>query len=201
MRLVLIRHGESQHGFQDVIAMPSGCCGLTAHGFQKVRDLADRFRASGEFSDCAALLCSPVLRARQTADVLAGALPVDVIEQDIDLCEIHPGEADGLSWDDYRARYGTFDLVTSPTRPFSPGGESWAEFLERVRVTMDRLAARYAGQTVIAVTHAGFIVASILTLFDIPRPGTGARIDPDYLSLTEWRISGATWSLARFNDV
>src|SRR5579875_2217213 len=71
--------------------------------------------------------------------------------------------------------YETFDLVTSPARAFAPGGESWQEFLERVRATLDRLAVRFAGQTVVAATHAGFIVASVLVLFDIPRPGTGAR--------------------------
>jgi broad specificity phosphatase PhoE len=97
--------------------------------------------------------------------------------------------------------YETFDLVTSPARAFAPGGESWQEFLERVRATLDRLAVRFAGQTVVAATHAGFIVASVLVLFDIPRPGTGARLDPGSSSLTEWRVEEGRWQLVRFNDV
>lgn len=201
MRLVLIRHAESEHGVRGVIAMPSGCGGLTGRGFQQAQALADQLRTTGELKDCRALICSPALRARQTADVLADALPVEVIEQDGGLCEIYPGEADGLSWGEYRAKFGGFDLVTFPVRPFSPGGESWSDFLLRVRATLERLAERFTGQTVVAVTHAGFIVASFLVLFDIPRPGTGTRLDPAHLSLTEWHVSEASWRLVRFNDL
>ncbi|MDQ2731883.1 MAG: histidine phosphatase family protein [Armatimonadota bacterium] len=199
MRLILIRHGESQHGVRGVIAGVKGCTGLTERGVRQAQEFAENIAHTGEFNDCGVLLCSPVLRARQTAEVLLSGLPAESMEEDYGLCEVHPGEADGLSWVDYRARYGTFDLITSPDRPFSPGGESWSEFLLRVRSTLDRLAAQYAGQTVVAVTHAGFIVASFLVLFDIPRPGTGARLDPEYLSITEWSVEEGTWRLVQFN--
>lgn len=56
------------------------------------------------------------------------------------------------------------------------------------------------GQTVVAATHAGFIVASFLTRFAIPRPGTGTRIDPDFARLTEWRVQQGSWRLVRYND-
>jgi hypothetical protein len=59
---------------------------------------------------------------------------------------------------------------------------------------------RFAGQTVVAVSHAGFVVASILVAFDIPRQGTGARLEPALTSLTEWRVADATWTLVRYND-
>ena len=133
--------------------------------------------------------------------MLARALCAGPIEHDCDLCELHPGAADGLSWEAYRATYGAFNLLTSPTRPFAPGAESWVEFVDRVRATLERLARGFAGQTVVAVTHAGFIVASVLVLFDIPRPGTSARLDPGSTSLTEWRVAQARWQLVRFNDI
>ncbi|SRR5579875_227274 len=200
MRLLLIRHGASDHTLRQIIA-EKRCRGMSQRGFEQIELLAQRLAVTGEASECQALLCSPVLRARQTAEMLARVLPAGPIEQDDDLCELHPGEADGLSWDTYHATYGAFNLVTSPTRAFAPGAESWQEFLERVRATLDRLAARFTGQTVVAVTHAGFIVASMLVLFDIPRPGTGARLDPGYSSLTEWRVEEEKWQLVRFNDV
>jgi broad specificity phosphatase PhoE len=178
MRLILIRHGESDQTLRNVIAGWRSCRGLSERGFAQAQLLAYRFRATGEVGDCQAVLCSPVLRARQTTEVLARTLPVGPIEQDRDLCELHPGEADGLSWEAYQATYGAFDLLTSPTRSFAPGAESWVEFVDRVRATLERLARRFAGQTVIAVTHARFIVVSVLVLFAIPRPGTGACFDP-----------------------
>jgi broad specificity phosphatase PhoE len=200
MRLLLIRHGESEHSRRGMIAGYASCPGLTEHGFQQAQMLADRFRATGEVSDCTMLLSSTVLRARQTADVLERKLHLGPIEQDCDLCELHPGAADGLSWDSYREMYGTFDLIEEPTHPFAPGGESWLDFLGRVRAILERLATRFDGQTVLAVTHAGFIVASLMVLFAIPRPGTGARVDPAYTAITEWEFSQATWRLVRLND-
>jgi len=200
MRLLLIRHGESGHSLRGMIAGQASCPGLTARGFEQARRLAERLRATGEAGNCIALLSSTVLRARQTAEVLGIELGISLVEQDCDLCELHPGDADGLSWDVYREMYGAFDLIEEPNRPFAPGAESWLDFLGRMRATLDRLAARFDGQTVIAVTHAGFIVASLLVLFDIPRPGTGARVDPAYTAVTEWEFSGGTWRLIRFND-
>jgi broad specificity phosphatase PhoE len=201
VRLILIRHGESDHALRDVIAGRHSCRGLSERGFKQAELLAQRFAVTGEVSNCQALLCSPVLRARQTAEVLARTLPVGRIENDCNLCELHPGEADGLTWETYRATYGAFNLLTSPTRPFAPGAESWVEFAQRVRATLERLARRLVGQTVVAVTHAGFIVASVLVLFDIPRPGTRAHLDPGYTELPEWRVAQARWQLVRFNDL
>ncbi len=202
MRLVLIRHAESHHSLRGVIAGVAGCAGLTERGFRQAQALADRLAATGELSDCTALLSSPVPRARQTAEVLARVLPVRSIETDCDLCEVHPGEADGLSWEDYRARYEAFDLQTFPDRPFAPGGESWSEFVDRVSAVLQRLAERFDGQTVVAVSHAGFIVVSCLVLYDAVtrRPGIRARLDPVHTALTEWQVSGATWRLIRYND-
>jgi len=200
MHLILIRHAESKHSQQDKIAGLSGCTGLTPLGFEQAQLLAKRLRASGELNDCQTLLCSPVLRAKQTAQVLAEVMPANRLKQDEALCELHPGAANDLTWQEYREKFGAFDLLASPNRPFAPQGESWLEFMQRVRDTLERLASQYEQQSVVAVTHAGFIVASLLVLFDIPRPGTGAHIDPLHTSLTEWYKSNGTWQLAKYND-
>jgi probable phosphoglycerate mutase len=201
MRLVLIRHGESEHAVWGIIADVGGCRGLTARGIEQAHALADRLRTTGELSDCGVLLTSPVPRARQTAEILASALPAATIEASDQLCELRPGAADGLTWDEYRAAFGQFDLLAHPDRPFAPGGETWAEFVGRLRTSHQNWAERHAGRTVVAVTHAGFIVASLLVLFDIPRPGTGAYLEPAHTSLTEWEVSSATWTLVRYNDI
>ena len=200
MRLILIRHADAWHEMHGVIAGLAGCTGLTDRGITQARTLARRLRTTGELGDCGALLSSPVLRARQTAEIVATALPVRSIEIDGDLCEVHPGEADGLTWHAYRERYGSFDLASFPDRPFAPGGESWSDFVQRVRSTLARLASRFDGQTVVAVSHAGFIVLSLLTLFEIPRTETRARIDPRFTSLTEWIVENGRWMLERYND-
>src|SRR5258708_10225839 len=177
MRLMLIRHGESEHAIRRVISGQVSCRGLTKGGFHQVGVLANRFRTTGEVSDCHALPSSPVLHAQQSAEVLARMLSLGPIEQESDLCELLPGEADGLSWQAYRSSYTAFNLLTSPTRPFAPRAESWKDFMTRVRTTLEYLAARLAGQTVIAVTQAGSIVTSLLVVLDMPLPGAVSPYD------------------------
>jgi broad specificity phosphatase PhoE len=176
MRLVLIRHAESEHVVRNLIGGPRSCTGLTERGRQQAERLAQRFHQSGELAGCAALLTSPWPRARQTAEILLPSLLLAAVSEEPNLCELLPGQADGLTWDAYRAQYGAFDMVAEPERPFSPDGESWLAFNGRVRRAMTDPAEQFTSQTVAAVTHGGFIVVSLLALFDIPRPGIGARL-------------------------
>jgi broad specificity phosphatase PhoE len=200
MRLVLIRHAESKHAVNNIVGGPLGCQGLTLRGREQAGRLAERLRRTGELADCAALLTSPWRRARETAEILLPSLPVTAVSEEPDLCELLPGQADGLTWDAYRAQYGLFELAAEPERPFAPGGESWLEFHGRVQRTMAGLAEQFAGQTIAAVSHSGFIVVSLLVLFDIPRPGTGARFDVGYTSLTRWRTRESVWALETYNE-
>lgn len=197
MRILLVRHGESEHTGRGVIADMRGCTGLTARGLAQARTLGEWMVAREATSGvCDVLLSSPVLRARQTAAALAETVSIGSVTEDDGPCEVRPGEADGLTWEEYRARFGTFDLVAEPSRVFSPGGESWRDFTGRVGATMGRLARELDGRTGVA-THAGLIVASILVAFDIPSPGTRARLDPHHTSVTEWRVDAGSWQIER----
>lgn len=77
--------------------------------------------------------------------------------------------------------------------------ETLEPFLVRVKNTMNLLASRNRSQTVLVVTHAGFIMGSIRALFDIPTPGTGARLEPGFTSLTEWYSHDGSWELCYYN--
>jgi probable phosphoglycerate mutase len=85
---------------------------------------------------------------------------------------------------------------------FAPGGESWNSFHERVARTLTRVAQEHDGQTVVAVCHAGVIMASLRVLLGIPHPGTGAHLRPSNTGLTEWEHDPAAdrWTLHSFNE-
>lgn len=205
MRLILIRHADSLHRQQDLIASSTACPGLTETGLQQAARLKQRLVTTGEAADCAALLVSPALRARQTAATIAPALPVSEIEELAGLAEIDTGTAEGSTWAAYHQQYGKFSLAADPHRPFAPGGESWSEYLERVHSVHLELAARFTGQTVVVVTHAGWIVAGLLSLLAIPHVNSRARIETSYTGITEWQVARDSagrdrWQLARFND-
>src|SRR4030095_3556118 len=58
----------------------------------------------------------------------------------------HTGEADGLEWAEWGARYGSFDMEAFPDRVFAPEGESWNSFHERVLQMLERLAREDEGE-------------------------------------------------------
>lgn len=201
MRLILVRHGDAHAGFHGVIGGRAGCTGLTAHGRAQAEVLRDHLADSGRVR-ADVLLASVLPRAVETASIIAPGLGLEISGQECDLCEIHTGEADGLTWTEYTARYGSFDMQAEPDRVFAPAGESWNSFHERVQRTLDRVARDHEGQTVVAVCHAGVIMASMRVLLGIPHPGTGARLRPANTGLTEWEHDASLdrWTLHSFND-
>jgi phosphohistidine phosphatase len=62
MRLVLVRHAEAAPGSPDELRT------LTPEGREQARAVGERLRADGVVPD--AVLCSPLLRARETAAAL-----------------------------------------------------------------------------------------------------------------------------------
>jgi broad specificity phosphatase PhoE len=148
------------------------------------------------------LLASVLPRAIETASIIAPGLGLEISGQECDLCEVHTGEADGLTWTEYAARYGSFDMQVEPDRVFAPAGESWNSFHQRVQRMLERVAREYDGQTVVAVCHAGVIMASMRMLLGIPHLGSGAQLRPTNTGLTEWEHDPALdrWTLHSFNE-
>jgi probable phosphoglycerate mutase len=200
MKLVLIRHGHSHHSVTGVISDINGCTGLTDRGHEQAALLAARL-AQCDFAAPVALLSSPVLRARQTAEVIRPALgDVDVL-LDPDLRELVPGVADGLTREEYSATYGAFDLVANPDRPYAPGGESWFAFRRRVERTFERFVEQHEHETLVAVSHAGFIVVGFLIRFAVPSRSDVAFLEPQNTGVTIWESENRKrWNLITYND-
>jgi len=203
-RLVLVRHGEAQCHVDQIVGGLNGCSGLSDHGRRQATALRDRLAASGELAGADLLYASTLPRAVETAEILAPALGGLAVRQDEDLCELHPGSADGITWEDFRAKYtwpGGWD--TSFYRPMAPGAESWALFSARVGAVLTRLAADHAGRTVVVACHGGVIENSLRALGHLAlSPPFLVRIDNT--SITEWERPAGTgerrWTLVRFND-
>ena len=201
MHLILVRHGEAYAGFHGPIAGPNGCAGLTPLGRRQAEALRDHLIDSGRVS-ADVLLASVLPRAIETASLISPGLGLEISDRDCDLCEVHTGEADGVDWAEYNARFGSFDMEAEPDRPFAPGGESWNGFHARVGVTLDRLAREHVDRTVVAVCHAGVIMASMRLLLGIPDPATSAHLRPTNTGLTEWEHDPSLggWILRSYNE-
>jgi broad specificity phosphatase PhoE len=202
MRLILVRHGDAYASFHGLVGGQRGCTGLTPLGQRQAEALGEHLAATGRVR-ADVLLASVLPRAIQTAEIIAPGLGLEVVRQECGLCELHTGEADGLTWTEYASRFGSFDMEAEPERIFAPGGESWRTFHERVQRMFAQIAQEFTHQTVVAVCHAGVIMASMRGLLGIPHPGTGARIRPLNAGLTEWEYDQAAgrWTLHSFNEV
>jgi broad specificity phosphatase PhoE len=201
MRLILVRHGDAHAGFHGIIGGPTGCTGLTDRGREQAAALRDYFAASVRVR-ADVLLSSVIPRAVETAEIIAPGLGIETFGRECDLCEVHTGAADGLEWAEWGVRYGSFDMEGNPDRVFAPEGESWNSFHERVRQVLERLAQAYEGRTVVAVCHAGVIMASMRVLLGIRQPVNGARLAPTNTGLTEWgwEPQHGRWTLHTFNE-
>lgn len=203
--LYLIRHGESVPNVEPVIGGMRGDAGLTPRGREQARLLAERLRADGLRAD--RLYTSTLPRAVETAEYVAEALRLPARPDD-DLHELRPGEADGLTVQEWRDRYGGFDApmaAVDPFRAFSPGGESWAAFLVRAGGALARLVARHPEETVVAVCHGGVLESSFYLAFGLGGTGNRVAFAPLNTSVTHWRHRRGSdgrpeWTLVTFND-
>lgn len=199
-RLVLVRHGESNATVEQVVGGHRGCTGLSLRGRRQAEALRDRLAATGEVQ-AHVVLTSILPRAVETARIVAPAVGGLDVAQDCDLCELHPGESDGMPWVEYQERYGV-DMAADPLAPIAPGGESLADFHQRVARTLRRIAEEHDGRTVAIVCHGGIVAASFVTFFGLPleRP-IGAEVRVENTAITEWaRNGGGRWALIRHND-
>ena len=203
-KLLFVRHGRAVVNESGIIVGPKTCSGLTELGRRQAEALRDRLIEHPRAID--AVLTSVLPRAIETAQILAPALGGSVATEHCDLCELHPGEADGLSWGEWFTQYG-FDPRVEVRRELAPGGESLVSFAHRARTAVERVADEHAGTSVALVVHGGVIVAATLHLlgFDedvLDSPERALWLEPENSSLTEWHRDDASgrWTMIRFND-
>ena len=200
-RIVLIRHGQAL-AFTEPIVAGHGCKGLSDHGRTQAERLRDRLVRSGELQDASYFYASLMRRAHETAEIIAPGVAHGALEirQDCGLCEQHPGEADGILWSEYDARYGGLDTMLSPDRARigAPGSESVEMMVERVRDALERLAKEHEGETIVIACHGGVIGCSFEALAGI-QLGSLVRYTEN-TAITEWRHSDIGWELVRYND-
>ena len=198
-RLVLVRHGEAHCNVAGIVGGPLGCTGLTDRGREQAVALADRLARTREFDDVAALYSSVLARAKETAALVAQSLPLSRVDEDCDLCELHPGRADAMDWDEMIATFGGPDWDRDPDEPFAPEGESWTGFYDRCVGAFLRLSEAHPGALVILFVHGG-VIEQAMKLAMGASPAARLRLRTEHCSLTEIEIDAGQVRLLRYND-
>ncbi|MFE3247335.1 bifunctional RNase H/acid phosphatase [Streptomyces sp. NPDC059209] len=150
--LVLLRHGETALTPEKRFSgSGGGDPELSAAGRRQADAVAAALAARGTVQ---AVVSSPLLRCRQTADAVATRLGLDVAVED-GLRETDFGAWEGMTFTEVRERYAD-DLsawLASPGVAPTGGGESFNAVATRVAAARDSLLTRFAGRTVLVVTH------------------------------------------------
>jgi probable phosphoglycerate mutase len=177
-KLLLIRHGETDDNQRRVFQGQSGR-GLNARGRDQATRLAARFERVG--LRAAALYCSDLERAQETADLLSGTLKL-APTADPALREVHVGAWQGLGYDEIAARYPEEWAAWRGGVDFKRGGgETYAELGDRVTAAIDRIASAHAGETVAIVSHGAAIKVFV-----------GRVLGLDTLALRRYRVAENT---------
>ncbi|MFC6013405.1 bifunctional RNase H/acid phosphatase [Nocardia lasii] len=158
-RLLLLRHGQTALSVQRRYS-GRGNPPLTELGREQAARAATTLAAKG---DIAAVVTSPLERARATAQAAATALgaPLRVLDG---LIETDFGDWEGLTFTEAAQRDPALHAawLGDPSVP-APGGESFDQVRERVEQARRDLVARYPGQNIVAVSH----VTPIKTLLQL----------------------------------
>ena len=114
-----------------------------------------------------ALYVSPLERARETAAPIAAALGLRArVERGLTECDFGTWTGKRLATLARRAEWRSVQHAPSTFR--FPEGETFAEMQLRVWSTLERLAARHRGQSVVCVSHADPIKAAVTFALGVP---------------------------------
>ncbi|HZB49311.1 MAG TPA: bifunctional RNase H/acid phosphatase [Mycobacteriales bacterium] len=180
--LLLVRHGETVLSGKRFSGR--GDPMLSERGTAQAAAVASRL---SKVDGVAAVVSSPLRRARATADAIAAGLGL-VVTVDADLVEGDFGRWDGLTFAEVKEGWPTEHaawLADPAAAP--PGGESVNQVARRARRARDRILAAYPGRTVVVVSHVTPIKLLLCSALGAPASAV-FRIQLDTAGLSE-----ATW--------
>jgi ribonuclease H / adenosylcobalamin/alpha-ribazole phosphatase len=197
--VVLLRHGDTRLSPERRFSgVGSGDPGLSAAGRDQSRRAAGSPLLRGPaFTE---VLTSPMTRCRETARIVADALGVPVIV-DRDLREMDFGLWEEMTFDEVRDRYPE-DLrrwAQSAWAPPTGSSETFAAVVDRMGTAAERFASRYAGASVVVVTHVTPVKALVAHALGAP-PSALFRMELSSACFSRISYTGGEASVRLLND-
>lgn len=131
---------------------------------------------------------STLLRARETAEIIASALGLERPLTHPGLMERDYGVAEGTLVADFRARYGEGLPV--------PGAETHEELTERALAAIEEVVSQAPDVPTVVVAHGGVIRSLLLHATDGALPRPGERIENASVTLFRLTDDGLTIAAA-----
>ncbi len=197
--IYLIRHAQSEHhtkhytgGWTDM--------GLTERGVTQAELTGARLSKIVRSHSSTCVLTSDLVRAEETARILAKHLGVDVLLKP-GLRELNNGRAAGLTITEAKQIENPMAHQTLDWIPY-PEAESWRMMTSRVFECMDQLSTERKSGVAVIVSHGNAGIAIIewwLQLAESCRSGISFELDPCSISHLSVNSYGER-TLVRLND-
>ncbi|MBW6440447.1 class I tRNA ligase family protein [Patescibacteria group bacterium] len=167
-KFIFVRHGESESNLNNTKVSQINDYPLTNKGIEQSKNIAKIL--SDEKIDI--IISSPILRTKQTADIINEVLNIERIEDDR-IKEYEYGSWNGHSSEELFCEkneiYQNYKKMEGPEEKwhfkFGGDGESRLEVEKRVRIFMEEINKKYAGQNILVVSHGG-VNAMLVKIFE-----------------------------------
>jgi broad specificity phosphatase PhoE len=201
------RHGQNVANLTDTFSHRVFDGDLTGLGSRQARELGDRLAACPH-NPVGQLVCSPLRRARQTAEIVGLRLGLSVAMELDDLRELDVGALDGRNdaqaWAIYAGVLAAWKAGDAGAR--FPDGEDRQELCARLRRALAAVSRKAGGATSLVVAHGANLRAALPGLTGDPDPGvdlpTGGvavmRVDAGHL--LDASVQLLSWPGAAYSD-
>ena len=185
MRLILVRHGETEWNRQGRIIGHTEIA-LNETGRKQAVLLAQALRNE----KVSAIYASPLQRTRETATEISRVLGVAVTFDDA-LMEIAAGDIDGMTFEEVAERHKDFFQHWMKGDPLLclPGGESFTDLRNRTWPAVQRIVGTHGDVDVIVVSHTLAIMSII-----------SSALGMDIANFRRIRLNVASISILEFKD-
>lgn len=199
--LVLVRHGVTKHTAAK--AFSGGLGGdnppLIQEGREQVLLTAEWLKPLA--TSVSTVVSSPVLRAVETGEIVAGALGARLVE-DPGFAEIEFGKWEGLTFAEVGQRFpDEMKTWMGATEVAPPGGESFDAAQVRVLDSLTRVLEKHAGETVVITSHVSPIKLIVAHALGTPISGVfSMELSPASVTVVSFFSDGRA-SMRLFNGL
>ena len=148
MKIYFVRHGQTDWNNQGKIQGKTDT-ELNKTGIEQAKEASEKLKDA----DIDIIICSPLKRARKTAEIINEKLNVDILHEK-EFSERDYGEFEGIS---------KYDLNTEEFWDYDKNvkykkAESVKDLFDRVYRTLDKIIEKYKGKNILIVAHSGISI-------------------------------------------
>lgn len=194
-KFILFRHGQTEWNAGERFRGHADLS-LNETGLAQAQKIAERLKSES----INAIYCSPLRRARQTAQPLADALHLQVRAHD-GLNDINFGALEGMTIEEAQQAFPEV-IATWLSRPGHvkfPKGDAFKKMRTRIQEMLDELSPKHESQTIVLVSHKVVCGALLCVVLGLDTDSLW-QIQQDVACINRFEKRELGWVVTLVND-